>query len=94
MKKPNPELIDDDNPEWTEEDFAIARPAHEVLPSSLLKKLGVRGPQKSPTKVALSLRLSSTVVDSFRETGNGWQTRIDAALTDWLKQHSPKELRI
>ncbi len=30
-KKPNPELIDDENPEWTEEDFKRARPAPEVL---------------------------------------------------------------
>lgn len=30
-KKPNPELIDDENPEWTEEDFKRARPAREVL---------------------------------------------------------------
>jgi hypothetical protein len=26
MKRPNPELIDDENPEWTEEDFAKAVP--------------------------------------------------------------------
>jgi hypothetical protein len=26
MKKPNPELIDTDNPEWGEADFARARP--------------------------------------------------------------------
>jgi hypothetical protein len=26
MKTPNPELIDDENPEWTEEDFAKAVP--------------------------------------------------------------------
>ena len=31
-KKPNPELIDDENPEWTAADFAKARPASEVLP--------------------------------------------------------------
>src|SRR5260364_99109 len=93
MKKPNPEMIDDENPEWTEEDFARARPAYEVLPPSLLKKLGVRGPQKRPTKIALSLRLSPSVVNAFRETGNGWQTRMDAALADWLKTHAPEELR-
>lgn len=93
MKKPNPELIDDENPEWTEEDFARARFAHEVLPPSLLKKLGVRRSQKYPTKIALSLRLSPSVVNAFRETGSGWQTRIDEALTDWLKTHSPEELQ-
>jgi hypothetical protein len=26
MKRPNPELIDSENPEWTEEDFAKALP--------------------------------------------------------------------
>ncbi|MDZ4175382.1 MAG: BrnA antitoxin family protein, partial [Hydrogenophaga sp.] len=23
----------------------------------------------------------------FRSTGDGWQTRVDAALQDWLKKH-------
>ena len=31
-KKPNPELIDEENPEWTTEQIARARPASEVLP--------------------------------------------------------------
>ena len=39
-----------------------------------------RGPQKSPRKVPLSLRLSPEVVRHFRAKGRGWQTRIDEAL--------------
>ena len=39
-----------------------------------------RGPQKAPTKVALSLRLSPDVVRYFKASGRGWQTRIDDAL--------------
>ena len=31
-KNPNPELLDDENPEWTVENFKKARPASEVLP--------------------------------------------------------------
>ena len=31
-KKPNPELIDEENPEWTAKQIAKARPASEVLP--------------------------------------------------------------
>ena len=31
-KKTNPELIDDENPEWTAKQIAKARPAREVLP--------------------------------------------------------------
>jgi hypothetical protein len=37
MKKPNPKLIDEDNPGWSEEDFARARPAREVHPKSVAK---------------------------------------------------------
>jgi len=28
------------------------------------------------------------VVETFRATGTGWQTRMDAALQDWLKTHA------
>ena len=34
MKRPNPELTDKENPEWTEEDFAKAVPFSE-LPADL-----------------------------------------------------------
>ena len=77
-------IIDDDNPEWTEERLARARPASELPPEILaffpktLAKL--RGEQKAPKKVAVSLRLSPEVVEHFRSTGRGWQTRIDQAL--------------
>jgi len=37
--KPNPELIDDENPELTDEWFARARPAQEVLPPALYAAL-------------------------------------------------------
>ncbi len=75
--------------ELTAEDMAKFRPAADVLPSSLKKKLGVRGPQKTPTKERITIRLSREVVDQFRESGEGWQTRVDAALREWLKHHSP-----
>ena len=65
-------------------------PATEVLPLNLQKILGMRarGPQKSPTKVSTTIRLSNDVIQAFRATGDGWQTRVDAALKDWLKTHS------
>lgn len=83
-------VIDDDGEvgDLSEVDPSIFRPAAEVLPPSLLKKLGVRGPQKTPTKKRVTIRLSPDVVQSFRATGDGWQTRVDAALRDWLKTHS------
>lgn len=67
------------------------KPASELLSQELQKTLGMRlrGPQKAPTKISTTIRLSSDVVQAFRATGDGWQTRVDAALKDWLKTHSP-----
>ncbi len=57
-----------------------------ALPESLQRKLGVRGPQKAPTKERVTIRLSRDVVERFRATGDGWQARVDEALQDWLKR--------
>jgi len=75
--------------ELTAADIRRLRPAREVLPETLRAKLGIRGPQKSPTKERITIRLSPEVVKRFRATGDGWQTRVDAALQDWLKSHTP-----
>jgi uncharacterized protein (DUF4415 family) len=48
------------------------------------RRRGERGPQKAPTKIALSLRLSPDVVAHFRATGEGWQTRIDEVLQRYV----------
>ena len=58
------------------------------LSAGLQQKLGVRGAQKAPTKERVTIRLSRDVVERFRATGDGWQTRVDAALQDWLKKHT------
>ena len=70
----------EDNPEWTAEDFARAKPFAEVFPELYASWKRSRGPQKAPTKVPVSIRLSQDVVDKFKAGGPGWQSRIDAAL--------------
>jgi len=57
------------------------------LSGGLQRKLGVRGPQRTPTKERITIRLSRDVVERFRASGDGWQTRVDAALQDWLRKH-------
>ena len=74
--------------ELTAKDMAKFKPAGSALPPSLRKKLGVRGPQKAPTKKRITIRLSREVVERFCESGDGWQSRIDAALREWLENHS------
>jgi uncharacterized protein (DUF4415 family) len=84
-------LVDDAGEvrELTARDLEHFKPAAEVLPSSLVKKIGIRGPQKAPTKERVTIRLSSEIVTAFRATGAGWQGRVNAALSDWLKDHTP-----
>ncbi|WP_174284756.1 BrnA antitoxin family protein [Sphingomonas bacterium] len=82
MNKPLPPPDDyDENPEWTEEDFAKARPASEVLPPEVVALLvRRRGPQRAPTKAPVTLRLDPDVLAKFRATGPGWQSRMNEVL--------------
>ena len=75
-----------DNPELTKADFAKARPFSEVFPdldASVRKGLG---PNTSRTKKIVSLRLSREVIEHFKSTGTGWQSRIDETLRKAVKR--------
>ena len=74
--------------ELAAEDLAKFSPAAEALPPSLIKKLGVRGrPKATVTKERITIRLSREVVETFRATGEGWQTRMDEALQEYVREH-------
>ena len=47
-----------------------------------------RPPAISP-KQAITVRYDADVITAFKASGKGWQTRMNAALKDWLKNHSP-----
>ena len=94
--KPDPELIDEDAPELTDEWFRKARPAAEVLPELLGAEVAQevlrpkRGrPRAATPKEHVNIRLDADVVQAFRRTGKGWQTRLNNALRDWLSTHAP-----
>lgn len=59
-KKPNPVLIDDENPEWTNEMFKQSV-RFDALPVSLQAKLRGR-PKAAVTKERITIRLSPDVV--------------------------------
>ena len=75
--------IDPDNPEWTEADFAAAK-GPEALPPRLLAAFPNMTPRggrpPGSDKQLVSIRLDKDVVEKFKATGPGWQTRINAAL--------------
>lgn len=74
----------DELPELTDEMFDRA-----VYKVNGLTKIAPRkrGMQKKPKKVALNLRLPQDVVEYFKLEGRGWQTKIGAALQEWIKKH-------
>ena len=53
---------DPDAPEWTEEDWARARPAIEVAPELVEWSRRTRGKQKAPTKELISIRLDPDII--------------------------------
>ena len=74
-----------DSPELTDDELANLRPAREALPPDLYEALtkrgpGQRGPQKTPTKILVSIRLDQDILDRFKAGGPGWQSRINEAL--------------
>ena len=80
MADRKPPLVDDENPEWTDEDFARARPITDFphLAAAFPKSKG--GRPRGSNKQAVSLRLDREVLEKFRATGPGWQSRINEAL--------------
>ena len=54
-----------------------------------IKPLVRRGrPLGSGTKTQITLRLDSDVVEKFKASGDGWQTRINDALKSWVQSHA------
>ena len=54
-----------------------------------VKPLVRRGrPRGSGTKTQVTLRLDVDVLEKFKASGDGWQTRINDALKSWVQTHA------
>lgn len=74
-----------DSPPIPDEMLARMKPVKEIHPEIPSR---VRGPQKTPTKIPVSIRLNPEVVDYFKSQGKGWQTTINEILADYvINQH-------
>ncbi|AZE56901.1 hypothetical protein C4K03_4763 [Pseudomonas synxantha] len=77
----------DDAPELTD---AFFKHADEFKGTQLVR----RGrPKSDVVRERITIRLESDVLAQFKASGPGWQTRMNAALADWLKTHTPGELK-
>ena len=78
----------DENPEWTEEDFARAKPFKEGFPeqyAACKKNKGGRPPVEQP-KVHIGFRLAADVVKGVRATGPGYNARVEKVLREALEK--------
>ncbi len=66
---------------------AIADPDNSPLTDNELQQFrrAPGRPQGSGKKEQVTLRIDAEILEQFRATGNGWQTRINDALRDWMK---------
>lgn len=58
----------------------------EMLARATVNKGG--RPKSAAPKILLSVRYSTEVVEYFRSTGEGWQSRMDGVLRDYVAQHA------
>lgn len=84
----------DDAPELTEEFFekGVWRIGDKVVSrkeAQAENKIRMGRPTVDSPKQAINIRLGADILSAFKATGKGWQTRIDSALRDWLKEHKP-----
>ena len=77
----SPPTVGDD---WS--DAFVTRSVEELRHQVATRR--ARGPAVKPKKVSVTVRFSPEVLDYFRGTGDGWQTRMDEALKRYVGQHS------
>jgi uncharacterized protein (DUF4415 family) len=86
---------DPDARELTDAELAQFKPASELLPhilgkanaATLMKRRGRPALPVDERKVTLNMRADREVVEAFKATGDGWQTRINDALRAYAKSH-------
>lgn len=84
----------DDAPELTEDFFDRAhwrigeRSVSPAVGLAAMAKATLRGrpPLESP-KRSVTVRYDVEVIEAFKSTGKGWQTRMNEALKEWLSRH-------
>ena len=66
-----------------------AQPLTDAQFAAMVPMRSLRGrPKSEKKKLLLSVRYSPEVVAFFKSTGEGWQTRMDDVLKEYVARHS------
>jgi uncharacterized protein (DUF4415 family) len=94
--KPDPELIDDENPEWSDQDFARAVPFSRLPPALqatfrstphiVIEERAGTGPK------FVAVPIAEDIVAMFQATGDGWEQRMNDVLKEWILANFPFDL--
>ena len=69
-----------------------AKPLTSRQLNAMVPLRALRGRPKSATsKLLLSVRYSPEVVAYFKSTGEGWQSRMDSVLRNYVSRHAHRE---
>ncbi len=71
---------DPDTWELTPEEIRRMRPASEVVPHIVERHRRARGKQTDPSKECIPVYIDADLAAHFRDTGPGWQTRLNDTL--------------
>ncbi|TSD89084.1 BrnA antitoxin family protein [Mycobacterium sp. KBS0706] len=69
-----------DSPPLSDKMLARMRPATETHPGLVAEQRRTRGPQKTPTKELVSIRLDRDLLTRLRAQGEGWQRMANETL--------------
>jgi uncharacterized protein (DUF4415 family) len=93
MKRGNPEPLTAEL--QAERDALAAMPESEIdtadMPPITDWSNAVRGPFYRPIKRPLSLRIDADIVDWFQRQGQGYQTRMNFALREFVDRHRERQ---
>ena len=73
---------------WDSEDEDDRPLTHEEMQAGIEAYRRQRGRPTGSDKESTTIRFDRDVLAAFRAGGPGWQTRMNAALRDWLKLHT------
>lgn len=84
---PPPPDFDDDAPELTDEEILDLRPAREFFEQHGIQMPLPRGrPKAERTKTSVTIRLDAEIVEAYKASGPGWQTRMNEDLLEGARR--------